>query len=103
MKLLKGAILVLALLGISNVNAQDEKMAKAQKKLKWMDSNKDKSVSLDEMKAFYKDKKNKKGEAINANDMFYGFDANDDGKVTVDELAKNVNWKKINARKKANK
>lgn len=83
-------------------NKTDIPTDKVAKKLFWMDANKDNSVSLDEMKAFFKGKKNKKGEAIDGNDMFIGWDANDDGKVTVNELANNVNWKKINAKKRTN-
>lgn len=100
MKLLKETILVLALLAISNVSAQDNQLAKAQKKLGWMDTNKDKSVNIEEMKAFFEGKKSKIGEAINGEDMFIGWDANDDGKVTLEELAKKINWKKINSKKK---
>lgn len=100
MKLLKGTILVLALVAFTNVNAQDDKLDKAEKKMKLMDTNNDKSVSLDEMNAFFEGKKNKKGHAISGNDMFIGWDDNDDGKVTVDELMKKVNRKKINAKKK---
>lgn len=72
---------------------------KTAKKLFWMDTNKDKSVSLSEMKAFFEGKKNKKGETINGEDMFIGWDANDDGKVTADELAGKVDWKKVNSKK----
>ena len=72
---------------------------KVARKLHWMDKNKNNSVDLNEMKAFFKGKKDKKGNPINAGDMFFGFDANDDGKVTLEELKKGVNWKKINKRK----
>jgi Ca2+-binding EF-hand superfamily protein len=72
---------------------------KIERKLFWMDSDKNKSVSLNEMLAFFKGKKDKKGKAISGNHMFIGFDANDDGKVTLDELKKGVNWKKINQSK----
>ena len=40
------------------------------------------------MKAFFNGKKDKKGKPINADDIFFGFDANDDGKVTLEELKK---------------
>jgi len=103
MKILKGAILVLGLLAFSNANAQDDKLAQAKNKMKRMDTNKDNSVSLDEMLAFYKDKKDKNGKPRNGEEFFIAFDHNDDKKVTVEELAKKPDWKKMNAFKKAKK
>ena len=65
-----------------------------------MDADKNKTVSLEEMQAFFKGKKDKKGRPMNAENIFLGTDANDDGKVTLEELKKGVNWKKVNAKNK---
>ena len=43
---------------------------KVTRKLHWMDKNKNKSVDLNEMKAFFNGKKDKKGKPINADDIF---------------------------------
>ncbi|WP_111707586.1 EF-hand domain-containing protein [Lutibacter citreus] len=102
MKILKGTIVFLGLLAFTSVNAQDTK-EKAEKKLGWMDKDKDNSISKEEMIAFYDGKKNKKGEPVNGEEMFIGSDQNNDGKVTVDELQKKVNWKKVNSKKAAAK
>ncbi|SDW92436.1 EF hand [Lutibacter oricola] len=98
MKFLKGTILVVALLAINTVIAQDSK-EKAEKKLGWMDADKNGSVSLEEMTAFYEGKKDKKGRPIKAKDIFIGSDHNNDKKITVDEFQKKINWKKVNKSK----
>ena len=95
MKFFKGFIIIVSLLAFTSVTAQDSK-EKAENKVKWMDKDQNNSISLEEMLAFYKDKKDKKGRPIKAKDIFIGQDHNNDGKVTAEELQKKINWKKVN-------
>jgi Ca2+-binding EF-hand superfamily protein len=104
MNILKFTLVFIAFLSFTQINAQDAKTkAKAEKKMRWMDKDKNGSVSLDEMKTFYEGKKNKKGEPMEAEDVFVGTDADGDGKVTIEELSKGINWKLVNQKKKAKK
>ncbi|UMB61740.1 hypothetical protein MHL31_05915 [Lutibacter sp. A80] len=101
MKILKAVLLILFFAAIPNVKAQDK--AKAEKKLKWMDKDKNGAVSLEEMKMFYKGKTNKKGGPIKVDLMFLGLDKNNDGKLVLEELQQKVDWKLAKQKSKEKK
>ncbi|GAA4232331.1 hypothetical protein GCM10022291_06900 [Postechiella marina] len=102
MRFLKGTYLVLSLATFSVVNAQDSK-AKAEKKMKWIDTDGNHYINKEEMLAFYKGKTNKKGKVQDGEEIFIGLDHNNDGKITVEELQQKVNWKKVNGLKNKTK
>lgn len=66
---------------------------KKKEKFRTMDFNGDGVIVLEEMVNFYKGKKNKKGEQIEGEVLFFGYDKNRSNKVTFSEFLKNVNWK----------
>ncbi|UMB54031.1 hypothetical protein MKD41_00805 [Lutibacter sp. A64] len=101
MKILKAVLLIVFLAAISNVNAQDK--TKAEKKLKWMDKDKNGTVSLEEMKIFYKGKTNKKGEPLKVDLMFLGLDKNNDEQITLEELKQPIDWKLAKQKSKEKK
>lgn len=92
MKIIKSILTLAVFTLVVNVSAQVNP-EKAKKKFAWVDADDNKEVTMEEMKEFHKDKKNKKGEPVKYEMMFYGLDSNDDGKLTIDEFIKPVNWK----------
>ena len=73
------------------------------KKFGWVDADGNKEVTMEEMVEFHKDKKNKKGQPVDANLMFLGLDSNDDNKLNLEEFVKPINWKAGKEKRNGNK
>lgn len=92
-------VLFMAIILFSTVNAtaqNDEK--KAIKKFGWVDADENKEITLEEMLAFHKDKKDAKGRPINAKLLFLGLDSDNNEKLTLEEFKQPVNWKAAKAK-----
>ena len=77
-----------------NNSKNDTPIRKKKKEaFRTMDINGDGVIVLEEMVNFYKGKKNKKGEQIEGDVLFFGYDKNRSNKVSFSEFLKNVNWK----------
>ena len=101
MKIFKSIALVAILLIASQTFGQDKE--KQTKKFGWVDTDGNKEVTMEEMVAFHKDIKNKKGQPVDANLMFLGLDADDNGKLTLEEFVKPINWKAGKEKRNAKK
>ena len=86
MKYLKITLAIVALFAFSFSNAQDAD-AKKKKQFNKIDTNSDKSISLEELTAFYEGKTKKNGEAFDAEKVLKWKDANEDGKLSLEEFA----------------
>ena len=86
MKYLKITLAVVAMLAFSQTYAQDVD-AKVAKRFAKADANSNKSISLEELTAFYKGKETKKGEPFDADKIFSKKDTNADGKLSLEEFA----------------
>lgn len=99
MKILKhiavSALFLLTIQVSAQINVEQQ-----TKKFGWIDSDKNNELSIAEMEAFHEGKTDKKGRPVNSKGIFYGLDANDDDKLTLDEFTKPINWKKANAKLK---
>lgn len=91
MKILKYFLVTSLVFTGTQLSAQIN-VEKQTKKFGWVDVNKDKKVTLEEMVNFHKDKVNKKGKPINGRLLFLGLDSNNDNKLTLKEFTKKVNW-----------
>ncbi|SDR70280.1 EF-hand domain pair [Polaribacter sp. KT25b] len=103
MKILKVVVIVFTMFIANQVSSQ-EVSAKTVKKFGRIDSNKDGAIDKEEMKAFYSEKKNKKGSPVEYELMFLGLDSNDDNKISLQELNAKIDWKRAKQKmKKTNK
>lgn len=100
MKILKITLAVAALFTFSFSNAQDV-AAKKEKQFNKIDSDNDKSISLEELTSFYEGKTKKNGEAFDAKKVLKWKDANKDGKLSLEEFTTKPK-KKGNKKKKKN-
>lgn len=91
MKILKYLLVASFVFSSARLNAQIN-VEKQTKKFGWVDVNKDKKITLEEMVNFHKDKVNKKGKPINGRLLFLGLDSNNDKKITLKEFTKKPNW-----------
>ncbi len=89
MKYLKITFAIIAIMAYGQSHAQGVKPM-LKKKFEKIDSNSNKTISLEELTTFHKGKVNKKGTPINANKVFANKDANNDGKITLKEFAKKI-------------
>lgn len=81
--ILKFGLLIFALLAFSQVNAQDKKKPDPEKMFATLDTNKDGTVSLEEMKA----RKTKKEVSAEMQEKrFARMDADSNGAVTLEEF-----------------
>jgi len=96
--MLKGLLFISGLFLTIQASAQVN-VEKQKKKFGWVDVNKDKKVTMQEMIDFHKDKVNKKGNPLNGKMMFLGLDANDDKKLTIAEFVKPINWARAKKKK----
>ena len=85
MKHLKITFAIAALFAYSFSNAQDV-TAKKEKQFNKIDTNSDKSISLEELTAFYEGKTKKNGEAFDAKKVLKWRDSNEDGKLSLEEF-----------------
>lgn len=93
MKVIKLLVIMILLFSVNQAKAQESKIKPfTKKKMKWMDKDKSGDVSFEEMKKFYQDKKNKDGTPMKYGRMFLGLDANNDSKISLEELNKKVDW-----------
>lgn len=98
MKVLKGIMLTAVLLIAVKSYGQDKEII--EKRFKWINKDKNDHLSKEEWTAYYKDKKNKKGEPVPYELAFLGTDKDKDGNITLEELHKGPNWKFAKERKK---
>ncbi|SDR70253.1 hypothetical protein SAMN05216503_0506 [Polaribacter sp. KT25b] len=109
MEIFKVAIIVLSMFLVGQVSAQDDakKEKTAKNKFKKINTDNNDFLSETEFEAFYKDKTNKKGKAINSQFIFFGLDQDGDKKITLDEMLKGIDKElaksKMKAFRKANK
>lgn len=101
MKTIKKLSILILLLVVNIVNAQEEIKPFTKKRMKWIDKDKNKAISFQEMKTYFSSKKNKKGEPIKYGRMFLALDTNNDDKITIEELNQKPDWK--SCRTKINK
>lgn len=66
---------------------------KKKEKFRRIDINEDNIITLQEMVYFNKDKKNKKGEPVESELLFYALDKNKNDEVTLREFLKKADWK----------
>lgn len=85
---------------IANQISAQEVSEKTVKKFGWIDTNKDGAIEMEEMKVFYADKKDKKGEPVKYELLFFGLDANDDNKLSLEELDGKIDWKRAKQKMK---
>lgn len=67
------------------------------------DVDNDGKLTLIELSEYYKDKRNKSGNPMNAELRFYGLDTNDDGFVSKAEYSTKINWRVANEKYSAKK
>jgi len=84
MKYLKTTLAIASIFAFSFSNAQDV-TAKKEKQFNKIDSNNDKSISLEELTSFYEGKTRKNGEAFDAKKVLKHKDTNEDGKLSLEE------------------
>lgn len=102
MNVLKGILMAAILFSAVNINAQtDDK--KAIKKFGWIDADANKEITMDEMLAFHKDKKDAKGRPVRAKLLFLGLDSDNNEKLTLEEFKQPVNWKSAKEKEKGGK
>lgn len=102
MKIFKTFIICFALFTYSKSNSQIPD-PKAANKMEWMDTNRDGFINLEEMKFFFKDKKDKHGNLRDAELMFLGYDKNNDNNVDVEEIRTGINWILAEKKRKGDK
>ncbi|WP_226294230.1 EF-hand domain-containing protein [Aquimarina algicola] len=81
------------LTSFSQLQAQDVD-PKQKKKFEKIDANNDNGIDLDELSAFYKGKKKKNGKDFDAAKMFAKKDADNNGKLTLQEFVNKGKKKK---------
>ncbi len=90
MRITKLTLTLLVLFLCANSYAQKNK--NAHKQFELMDKNGDAVILLWEMKMYYSNKINEKGEQMNGEVCFLGFDANGDNEVSYEEVENGINW-----------
>ena len=95
MKILKTTALFSMIFFVTSLSAQQvqDVEKKMTKKLNKMDTDKNGYVDMKEVKAFYAGRNDKNGKPLDTEMIFYGLDKDDDNKITVEELAKGIDWK----------
>ncbi|MGY5351361.1 hypothetical protein ACXGQW_02105 [Wenyingzhuangia sp. IMCC45533] len=84
----------------NKLKVSEAKNSKFESMFRNMDKDKNNFVDMEELKVYYKGKKDRQGDLIPIAKYMYGYDRNNDNKVTLDEVTEGVDWRVANEKYK---
>ncbi len=77
---------------------KSEKEILSEKRFGWIDTNKNGIIEKEESIKYFKGRVDKNGLAKDGVQFFYGYDHNNNNRVTLSEFKKGLDWNKMNAK-----